>query len=240
MTRAGTNQSQRQTARPTESSRRAIGMTLIEVMVVVVIIGIIAAMAIPTLVGGSANERLKTTVRDIAGALSLARSEAIRTGEIHLVFIGVDALGNPLPLHNGQSALALVLNDGVRGSVNQNCQIDAGEQYVPIAAQPATDPPMIGGVMAGVTQMAEDLGTGAPATGSTFTEPNGITPASWVLFRPQGTAHAFNSACVEGAVGSGAGGIYINNGQRQFGIALRPLGNTRVRLWNTGSAQWAL
>jgi hypothetical protein len=85
--------------------------------------------------------------------------------------------------------------------------------------------------------MAEDIGTGAIATGSTFTEPDG-DDASWTLFRSDGSAHAFDAACVIGDIGTGAGGIYLNNGVKQFGFALRPLGNGRVRVWEEGNAQW--
>ena len=94
-----------------------------------------------------------------------------------------------------------------------------------------------GGVLAGVVQMAEDVGTGTLATGSTFTEPDGDN-ASWVLFRPEGSAHAFDAGCAIGDVGTGAGGIYLNNGNKQFGFALRPLGNGRVRVWEEGNARW--
>ena len=213
------------------------GFSLIETLIVVAIIGIIAAMAVPTLLGGTADERLKSTARDVAGAFTVARSEAIRTGNIHIVFIGTDAAGNALPnVNGGGAALIAIVNDGAPGSLNQNCQIDAGE----ISSLIDSNLGVAGGIMAGVTQMAEDLGAGAPATGSTFTEPDGATASSWVLFRPEGTVHSFDALCVEGALGSGAGGIYINNGQKQFGILLRPLGGTRVRLWEGGGVnQWA-
>jgi type II secretory pathway pseudopilin PulG len=204
-----------------------------EVMAVVAIIGILAAVAVPSLVGGTVDERLKSTVRQLAGLYAYARAEAIRTGEVHIVFVGTDASGNALPDINGAPALAVVLNDGTIGSANQNCRIDVGEDTLPIPVRADVS----GGVLAGVTQMTDDIGSGTLSTGSTFTEPDGDN-ASWVLFRPEGTAHAFDAACVIGDLGSGAGGIYLNNGDKQFGIALRPLGNTRVRVWEERSAQW--
>ncbi len=191
-------------------------------------IAALALFALPT------DARLKSAVRELSGAMDFARTEALRTGQIHLVFVGTDATGAALPNFNGNPAVVAVVNDGVPGSANQNCRIDAGETSFSMAPRAL----VTGGVLPGVTQMVEDVGGGILATGSTFTEPDG-DPASWVLFRPQGTAHGFDAGCAIGMLGSGAGGIYLNNGDKQFGFALRPLGNGRVRVWEVGNAQWA-
>jgi len=216
------------------AERTRSGFTLIEVAIVVAILAVLAAAVVPSMVGGSADARLRSAVQEMSAAFGFARSEAIRTGQIHLVFVGTDASGNALPAFNTGPAIVSVVNDGVPGSVNQNCQIDPGEERLSVEPRAG----VAGGVMPGVVAMPDDVGLGAIATGSTLTEPDG-DPASWVLFRPEGTAHAFDAGCAIGAFGTGAGGIYLNNGRKQFGYALRPIGNGRARIWERGNAQWA-
>lgn len=206
--------------------RKRNGFTLLEVAVVVVVVGIVVAMAIPTMNQTAANQRLRDAGMSLAGALSLARSEAIRTGNIHIVFLQEDTLGSALLDNNGNAVPVLILDDGRPGTANQNCQIDAGEPSRSIP--PATGVSL--GVVGGTGALATDLGTGDITTGSSFLGPDGLA-ASWVLFRPEGTPLSFDASCTIGQMGSGGGGFYLTNGIRNVGVVMSPLGVARTYGW---------
>ena len=87
------------------------GFTMLETMLVVAVIGIVAAVAAPSLGRWAANQRLKTSARTVATAFSYARSEATRTGNVHLVLFQKDAQLNPLT-----ASPILVLDDGRPGA----------------------------------------------------------------------------------------------------------------------------
>lgn len=60
--------------------RHAGGVTLIEALVVLALLAILAALAAPALGQMVAQQRLQTTAAELAGALALTRSEAIKQG----------------------------------------------------------------------------------------------------------------------------------------------------------------
>jgi prepilin-type N-terminal cleavage/methylation domain-containing protein len=223
------------------SARRAGGMTLVEVMVAVAILGVLAVIAVPNFAEWARHQRLKDGARSVGDLLLLARAEAIRTGRRHVVFFGppgtVDPAGTAVEA-NGSWVPVLLLDDGAPATAN--CAIEGGEDLQGLVA--------VEGVAWGSSRAAHAVPTDpgavvwSTATATTFADADGVA-VPWVLFGPDGIPLTFDGAGGDcGAlvgVGSGGGALYLTDGERDYAVVLSPIGGVRVYLWNTESGQWS-
>ncbi len=218
-------------------SRRA-GFTLIEIMIVVAIVAIFAAMAVPSWRAYQRNLQLRTAARTVSNAFSYARAHALATGNRHNVVFAVDpgnpndVCGNAIVNDAGQAVPVVVYED-----LDDNCCLDAGEQRMADYAVPNVNWGVTPAPPAGPPVATTDVGGGDYATGSSFAEPDG-SDAAWVSFGPDGIPVAFNVACNFGTTGSGAGAVYLTNGERNYAVVLNPLGTGNVERYDPSEAQW--
>jgi prepilin-type N-terminal cleavage/methylation domain-containing protein len=216
-------------------SRRRAGFTLTESLVAVAVIGIGIALSGTLFSGVQQNQELKFVSRGVGNWLLQARTLAIQSGNNHIVYLAttanVDACGNPLEDAAGVPVPLLVIDDGPPGT--GNCCIDPGET---IYTEPATDGISWGATVAGVKN-PKDSGSGVFTTGTTFADASGAQ-TRWVMFRPDGIPVGFTTACAAGEVGSGSGGIYLTNAERDYAAVMSPLGSVQVRGFSAAAGSW--
>jgi prepilin-type N-terminal cleavage/methylation domain-containing protein len=217
-----------------------LGFTLIEVAIALVIVGVVSALTLPNVVRYQEHAQGRAAARSISDAFTIARAQAIRTGNNQIVFFsaagGTDTAGNDLLDANGDLVPILILDDGAPGSADQNCEIDAGEDTITFEAQEGVG---WGHGSAPASEEAPDDGvTSIPASGVSFRAPNGTTAVTWVQFRPDGVPVAIDAACNAGRTGSGGGTVYVWTENRDYAVTLSPLGGVRVHVWNPGTGSW--
>jgi len=212
------------------------GFTLVELMIVVAVIGVLAAISVPAMRSFFEDLRLKAGARDVADALRLARAEAIRTSTPHLVFFSMGAATDPggTPLPNdpttGAPVPILIVRDDTA-----NCRIDAADPQTELHAKQGLS---WGTSVSGTTSVPSDSGAADHSTGSSFQTGGGVV-TNWVRFGRDGVPGVFDAAVCNGGLGTGAGAIYLTNGRRDYAVVMSALGSVRVHNWHEGNAAWS-
>jgi prepilin-type N-terminal cleavage/methylation domain-containing protein len=85
-----------ETKRPGDS-----GFSLIELAIVLVVVGIVAAFFVPGAITMSQGMQLNASANAIAGQLRLARSKAMSTGIDQMMHFSPDSLGSDYHIHSG-------------------------------------------------------------------------------------------------------------------------------------------
>ena len=96
------------------SHQRNAGFSLLELLVVLMLLAILVAVVIPSLGRGVATVKLNTSSREIAAAIRLARSKAVRDQQVYL--LGFDLEKNEVELSSLNSSYrkAFELPAGIR------------------------------------------------------------------------------------------------------------------------------
>lgn len=216
--------------------RRNAGFTMVEIMIVTAIIGITVALAVPNFQRWVADQRVKAAARSVADAFTLARTEAIRTGEIHVVFLSEERPGVPLVDGNGIQKPIAIIDDGRPGSANQNCQIDAGEGVVFVNPELGVQ---WGATFAGSNRAPLDPVPDGTAIGDGISILDGTgNETTWVAFLPSGVPVGATAGCNLGDTGSGGAAVYVSNGTRDYGVVMTPLGGVHVFGFDQTANDW--
>jgi prepilin-type N-terminal cleavage/methylation domain-containing protein len=218
------------------------GFTLIEVMVVVGLVTIVIGLSVSVFASLRQAQRVKAAARSVGNLLHVARAEAIRTGNRHVVYFGnpgtTDPSGTAIEF-NGQWVPVLLIDDGPPDT--SDCRIDAGEAVDAVLPQDG----LSWGVSRATAAVPSDSGA-APFDpvgwdGATFDDPTNAK-TNGVLFGPDGVPVTFTGALGScgalGKVGSAGGGLYVTDGERDYAVVLTPLGGVRVHAWAAGAGTW--
>jgi prepilin-type N-terminal cleavage/methylation domain-containing protein len=211
------------------------GFTLIELMIVVAIIGICAAIAMPAMTSYKRKEDTRQAAVSVSGMLTNARARAIASGRMTFVLLGEPGDGS-VPFAAGQIA-AMVMDD------NGDNAVTAADTAVAIFPVPGMNPEISYYGISSTPHRAcfprrplqsePDVALGAVADGRRCRlGVLGVPVVAFAAGRRGRGRHA-------GGVGHGAGGIYItDNSDSVVAVLVLPLGSVKMQKYDTASGEW--
>lgn len=206
--------------------KRERGFSMIELLVVVAIILIVAAMAVPQAMTAMDDIRLNSSLRDLIGLAQQAREQAVKNNDFYQLVLNNNALvfvdG---PIKNPQTGDLLT---------PRNATMDAREPAVQL-------PQRVTITSAGAPAFGQDLGGSAVPLSGQLPAFNARGQACF----PQGmTCTTRQGGMVPGASGATVAYVFYLNQQRTFGapawaaISVAPGGKMKAWMYERSTGNW--
>lgn len=216
------------------------GFTLLELMTVVAIVGIVAALAIPSIKTYQRKEVTRGTAKQVSGWVSDARSQAVSGGRMTFLLLE-EPINGLFPFEDGQFASLVTDSNGNRALDETDSSVP---MYLPsgsganVEKYDADSSTYLGSLFI----PEGDLSDRVPIAKLNDLQDGTTLPMSAdlgipaVAFSPQGAPVAIDTP---DQWGTGAGGIYLTDDESLvLAVIVLPLGEVKVQSLDAATGEW--